>query len=231
MRPVISVARCGAGYLRRGHSLPGECLRSLRSSSGTAALAHRDLPIGDAEHEAQARPRGVDGRDLVVDQAGVEPDLLHRVERRGRWRRPTSASATPPTARRRARARARTTGSAARSSARRVTKNTMTSSRPRACVRSCAPAGSAPSDASNPWGADTTATREPSRMPNFFGSGVPEYPLLIVAMPSCTLPPPPVREAGSSRRAAACQPVPRARRAGTNISDRFTRLLTIRSVV
>ncbi len=44
-----------------------------------------------------------------------------------------------------------------------------------------------PSTSSNPCGAATTATREPSRIPNFRGSGVPEYPLLSVAMP-CSRP-------------------------------------------
>ena len=55
--------------------------------------------------------------------------LLHPLERRGRSRRPTSSSATRPTARRRARARARTRGTAAPARAWRVTKNTSTSRR------------------------------------------------------------------------------------------------------
>jgi len=49
---------------------------------------------------------------------------------------------------------------------------------------------------------DTTATREPSRIPSFFGSGVPEYPLLCVAIAlplSC-----PGRRFLASR--PACQP-------------------------
>src|SRR5947208_16256704 len=37
--------------------------------------------IGDPVDEPQPRPRGVDGRDLVVDEPRVEPDLLDAVER------------------------------------------------------------------------------------------------------------------------------------------------------
>ena len=69
---------------------------------------------------------------------------------RDRWRRPTSSSATRPTARRRARARATNAGKRRASSAWRVTKNTTTSRRPRACVRTCTPSGSFPSVWSNP---------------------------------------------------------------------------------
>src|SRR4030081_2083186 len=37
-------------------------------------------PVGDAVHEPQTGPRPVDGRDLVVDEAGVETDALDRLE-------------------------------------------------------------------------------------------------------------------------------------------------------
>jgi hypothetical protein len=68
-------------------------------------------------------------------------------------------------------------------------------------------------------------------MPNFYGSGVPEYPLLIVAMPSRALPASARLGRRFIARAAACQPVLQGRDAGSNISDRFARLLTIGSVV
>src|ERR1051325_2657320 len=39
-----------------------------------------------------------------------------------------------------------------------------------------APSGSSPSVRAKSRGAPVTTTRMPSRMPSFFGSGVPEYP-------------------------------------------------------
>ena len=93
-----------------------------------------------------------------------EPDLLHPLEHEvgGDARRLLRPRDPQPAV---VLERARERGNRRASSAWRVTKNTITSRRPRACVRSCTPSGSFPSVASNPWGAATTATRDPSLMP------------------------------------------------------------------
>ncbi len=67
------------------------------------------------------------------------------------------------------------------SSALRVAKNTTTSRRPRACFRSTTPGGSS-SDEQKPLGAAMTAKRDPSAIPSFFTSGVPEYPATAVTV-------------------------------------------------
>src|SRR5262245_31295216 len=96
------------------------------------------------------------------------------------------------------------------SSARRVTKKTTTSRRPRAFVRSCTPGGSS-SDSAKPLGAETIASLHPSLTPSFFARGVPEYPAIAVKFVA-TVPPRP----------------PSARRRGARRRDRSTRACALR---
>jgi hypothetical protein len=55
-----------------------------------------------------------------------------------------------------------------------MVKNTITSSARRTRVLSATPSGSRPSVRSKPSGAPISATRDPTLIPSFFGSGVPE---------------------------------------------------------
>ena len=142
-------------------------------------------------------------RNLVVDETAVEPDLLHTLEDEIGGD-PESSSATRPTSHHRTRARAQR-GKRRANSACRVTKNTITSTRPRAWWRTCTPSGSSPSVVSKPAGADTTATRPPTLIPSFPGNGVPEYPL-VVAHPARPLALAPCPGVTSPRSGTACQP-------------------------
>ena len=72
----------------------------------------------------------------------------------------------------------------------------------------------------SPRGADTTTSRAiPPAMPSFFGSGVPEYPLLPVAMPRAPFRVRPVAAAGSSLHRRACQPLELGSRRFADPSD------------
>src|ERR1044071_8672369 len=67
------------------------------------------------------------------------------------------------------------------SSARERAKSSTTSSPLRDAGTNSAPSGKAPSTDSKPSGAHTSATRAPSLMQSFFGSGVPAYPAIAAS--------------------------------------------------
>src|SRR6476469_2334511 len=47
--------------------------------AGTYTISGRRRPVSQAPHKAQARPRGVDRADLVVDEALGQADLAHEI--------------------------------------------------------------------------------------------------------------------------------------------------------
>ena len=137
--------------------------------------------VREAVDEPQARPHVVDRAHLVVDEPAREPDLAHVALARGRSRHPRCASATRPRDRRRSAAPRRAAGSDASSSRaarRRRTRRRRDSSAAACSMRT--PGGQRRrARVRNPSGAPTNATRDPSLMPSFFGSTVPEYPATV----------------------------------------------------
>ena len=166
-------------------------LAGLGDPARSARLGHRSSGRSvDPVHEAKRSP--------TRSRRSRRP-CCRRARRRARSRctasKPRSvatpdvffghATHSPPSG---TRARATNAGNRRLSSARRVTKKTITSKRPRACARSCTPSGSDPSMPSKPAGGATIATRAPSWMPSFRGQRRARVPTGRHVEPSPPLP-------------------------------------------
>ena len=159
-----------------GHHRSVQALRQARHRRQGTGGALTGGPVAQPHDELAPLEHVGDRRGLVVDEAGVEPMLLHGAEREvGRDLR---GLLRPATQRRPAGSSARCNPPKRRSIERRsVTNSTATSTSFVALAMKRTSPGNgacAVRRSGKPSGASTSTTRDPGRMPSFFHRGVPE---------------------------------------------------------